>query len=69
MSSKSRLSFAQRAESHPNALTRQLFGIAERKKTNIVLSADLTTTDDLLKIADGACHLRNHTVASAGVLG
>lgn len=66
MSSQTGLTFAQRAEKHPHALTRRLFGIAERKQTNIVLSADLTTTDELLKIADGACHLRTTVVASAG---
>lgn len=55
MASQSHLSFAQRAANHPNQLTKRLFGIAERKKTNIVLSADLTTTADLLKIANGAC--------------
>lgn len=69
MASRIELTFAQRAEKHPNALTRQLFAIAERKQTNIVLSADLTSTDDLLKIADGACHPRTQGVASAGVLG
>lgn len=57
MASKSQLSFAQRA-SNAQGLTKKLFEIAESKKTNIVLSADLTTTDELLKIADGRCHQR-----------
>lgn len=52
MTSKSTLSFGQRALNHPNALVKRLFDIAERKKTNIVLSADLTTTKDLLDIAN-----------------
>ncbi|ETN37384.1 orotidine 5'-phosphate decarboxylase [Cyphellophora europaea CBS 101466] len=52
MSSKSKQSFAQRAKAHPNVLAKRLFEIAERKQTNIVLSADLTTTGELLKIAD-----------------
>ena len=68
MASKSQASFAQRA-SAATGLTRTLFEIAERKKTNIVLSADLTTTDELLKIANGRCHLRTMvTVTRAGVL-
>lgn len=53
MASKSHLPFAKRAANHGNQLTKRLFEIAERKQTNIVLSADLTTTADLLKIADG----------------
>jgi orotidine-5'-phosphate decarboxylase len=53
MASKSHLSFAERAANHTNPLTRRLFEIAEQKSTNIVLSADLTSTDELLKIADG----------------
>ncbi|KAK5058909.1 hypothetical protein LTR84_011173 [Exophiala bonariae] len=52
MTSKNTLSFGQRASNHPNALVKRLFQIAEQKKTNIVLSADLTTTKDLLEIAD-----------------
>lgn len=52
MASKSTLSFGQRATNHPNALVKRLFNIAEKKKTNIVLSADLTTTKDLLEIAN-----------------
>jgi hypothetical protein len=52
MASRSTLSFAQRATDHPNLLVKTLFGIAERKTTNVVLSADLTTTKELLAIAD-----------------
>ncbi|KAJ9615201.1 orotidine 5'-phosphate decarboxylase [Cladophialophora chaetospira] len=52
MPSMTTLSYAQRAEKHPNPLVKKLFGIAERKKTNLVLSADLTTTKELLEIAD-----------------
>jgi len=52
MASSSTLSYAERAKSHPNRLTKRLFGIAESKKTNITLSADLTTTKELLEIAN-----------------
>jgi orotidine-5'-phosphate decarboxylase len=52
MSSKSRLSFAERASKHQNPLAKKLFEIAERKKTNVVLSADLRTTKELLEIVD-----------------
>ncbi|EHY59480.1 orotidine 5'-phosphate decarboxylase [Exophiala dermatitidis] len=52
MASKSRQSYSQRAEEHSSPLMKKLFGIAETKKTNVVLSADLTTTKELLEIAD-----------------
>ena len=53
MSNKNGLSFSQRADEHPHLLVKKLFQVAERKQTNIVLSADLTTTKELLAIADG----------------
>jgi orotidine-5'-phosphate decarboxylase len=53
MATRSDLSYTQRSLQHPNPLARRLFRIAEKKETNIVLSADLTTTEELLKIADG----------------
>lgn len=56
MASKSTLSYAQRAAKHPNALVKRLFEIAERKKTNVVLSADLRNTKELLEIADSKSH-------------
>jgi hypothetical protein len=52
MSSKSHLSYAERSKSHLHPLARTLFSLAERKKTNIVLSADLTTSKELLDIAN-----------------
>jgi len=52
MASKSRLSFAKRAQQHRNPLVRQLFELAERKQSNVVLSADVTTTQELLDLAD-----------------
>jgi hypothetical protein len=58
MASKSTLTYAQRAARHPNPLVKKLFEIADRKKTNVVLSADLTTTKELLAIADSELPLR-----------
>ena len=52
MASQSTSSFAERSKRHAHPLARKLFNIAERKKSNVVLSADLTTTKDLLAIAD-----------------
>ena len=52
MSSNSQLSYGTRAGSHPNALVRRLFGIAETKRTNVTVSADVTTTKELLELAD-----------------
>ena len=52
MTSKSSLSYAARAERHDNPIAVKLFQIAEAKKSNVVISADLTTTDELLEIAD-----------------
>jgi orotidine-5'-phosphate decarboxylase len=56
MSSKSSLSYAERAKAHPNPLAKKLFEIAEAKKSNVVVSADLTTTKSLLDIADSTQH-------------
>jgi hypothetical protein len=53
MTTKSSASYGDRAKSHPNALARRLFEIAETKQTNITVSADLTTTRELLSIAEG----------------
>jgi hypothetical protein len=58
MASKSTLTYTQRAARHPNPLVKKLFEIADRKKTNVVLSADLTTTKELLAIADSELPLR-----------
>ncbi len=52
MSSKSHLPYATRATNHPNPLTAKLFSIAEAKKTNVTVSADVTTTAELLDLAD-----------------
>jgi hypothetical protein len=52
MSSKSQLTYTVRAESHPNPLARRLFQVAEAKKSNVTVSADVTTTKELLDLAD-----------------
>nr|P09463.1 RecName: Full=Orotidine 5'-phosphate decarboxylase; AltName: Full=OMP decarboxylase; Short=OMPDCase; Short=OMPdecase; AltName: Full=Uridine 5'-monophosphate synthase; Short=UMP synthase [Penicillium chrysogenum]CAA30835.1 pyrG polypeptide [Penicillium chrysogenum] len=52
MSSKSQLTYTARAQSHPNPLARKLFQVAEEKKSNVTVSADVTTTKELLDLAD-----------------
>ncbi|KAI1917684.1 orotidine 5'-phosphate decarboxylase [Ophidiomyces ophidiicola] len=52
MASKSQMSYEQRAQNHPNPLARRLFQIATEKQSNIVVSADLTSTKELLNLAD-----------------
>ncbi|KAK2762649.1 hypothetical protein FQN54_000822 [Arachnomyces sp. PD_36] len=52
MSSKSHLTYSARAAKHPSALAKKLFAIAEEKKTNVTISADVTTTKELLDLAD-----------------
>ncbi|KAF3904912.1 hypothetical protein ABW20_dc0108447 [Dactylellina cionopaga] len=52
MASKSRISYGERAQEHPNPVARRLFEIAEAKKTNVVVSADVTTSQELLDLAD-----------------
>ncbi|KAJ5902704.1 hypothetical protein N7495_003232 [Penicillium taxi] len=52
MSSKSKLTYGARASSHPNPLARKLFQVAEAKKSNVTVSADVTTTKELLELAD-----------------
>lgn len=52
MTSKSHLPYSTRAANHPNPLTSKLFTIAEQKKTNVTVSADVTTSAELLDLAD-----------------
>ncbi|KAL4879052.1 Orotidine 5'-phosphate decarboxylase domain-containing protein [Aspergillus karnatakaensis] len=52
MSSKSHLPYSTRALNHPNPLTKKLFTIAEEKKSNVTVSADVTTSAELLDLAD-----------------
>lgn len=55
MTSKSNVSYAERARRHDNPVVKKLFDIAETKRSNLVLSADLTTTRELLELADSGC--------------
>lgn len=52
MSSRSQLTYGTRASNHPNPLARKLFQVAEAKKSNVTVSADVTTTRELLDLAD-----------------
>lgn len=52
MSSRSQLTYGARASNHPNPLARKLFQVAEAKKSNVTVSADVTTTRELLDLAD-----------------
>lgn len=52
MSSRSHLPYSERAKQHPNALAKRLFQIAAEKQSNVVVSADLTTTKELVELAD-----------------
>ncbi|KAK6507473.1 orotidine 5'-phosphate decarboxylase [Arthrobotrys musiformis] len=52
MSSKSQLSYGERAKQHPHPVARKLFEIAEAKQTNVVVSADVTRAGELLDLAD-----------------
>jgi hypothetical protein len=52
MSSSSKQTYSVRAKNHPNHLVRKLFEVAEAKKTNVTVSADVTTTKELLDLAD-----------------
>ncbi|CAG9977998.1 unnamed protein product [Clonostachys byssicola] len=52
MASKSTLPYHARAASHQHPVARKLFHIAEQKKSNLIISADFSDTDGLLKCAD-----------------
>lgn len=56
MSSKSQVTYGVRASNHPNPLARKLFQVAEAKKSNLTVSADVTTTKELLDLADRMRH-------------
>lgn len=52
MASLSALPYETRASKHRNPLARKLFQIALEKKSNVVVSADVTTSKELLDLAD-----------------
>ena len=60
MSSRSQLTYRARATNHPNPLARKLFEVAEAKKSNVTVSADVTTTKELLELADRKCRTQAH---------
>ncbi|KAM5469183.1 orotidine 5'-phosphate decarboxylase [Microsporum audouinii] len=52
MASRSQVPYGDRAKAHANPLARRLFEIAVQKQTNVVVSADVTTTSELLDLAE-----------------
>lgn len=52
MTSQSQLTYGERASKHSNAVVKKLFELAEAKRSNVIISADLTTTTELLDLAD-----------------
>lgn len=52
MASLTSRTYAQRAKGHPHALARQLLELMERKKTNLILSVDVTSKAALLRIVE-----------------
>ncbi|KAF5018783.1 hypothetical protein F66182_9233 [Fusarium sp. NRRL 66182] len=52
MASQSTKTYASRAAHHQHPVARRLFSLAEAKKSNLVVSADLTDTQSLLTCAD-----------------
>ncbi len=62
--SHQRLTYTARARYCNNALSKRLFLLMDEKKTNLALSADVTTSKDLLQIADRLgpeiCILKTH---------
>lgn len=64
MSSKSQLTYKDRASKHPNPLAKKLFEIAEAKQSNVTVSADVTNTKDLLDLADRTTPNLVHTPAN-----
>lgn len=53
MTSLSTLPYSERAARHPHPVARLFLETAEAKKSNLIVSADLMTSAELLKCADG----------------
>ena len=51
MTSRSTLTYAERAARHSHPVARMFLETAERKELNVIVSADLTTSAELLKCA------------------
>ena len=64
MSSLSRLSYGERASKHQHPVAKRLFETAEAKKSNLIVSADFTTTKDLLECADSKYQYLVHDYAT-----
>lgn len=64
MKQNTRLSFSARAELCNNALSKELFKLIEEKQSNLALSADVTKSEELLRLADQCgpyiCVLKTH---------
>ncbi|TPX33502.1 orotidine-5'-phosphate decarboxylase [Synchytrium microbalum] len=66
MASKTALkrSYADRASSHTNPLSKRLLTLMDDKRTNLCIAADVTTKKELLQLADaagpGICILKTH---------
>ena len=56
--SPAHLSYTERAQLSSNALTKRLLLLMDQKSTNLALSADVSTSAELLEVRD-VCH--NHT--------
>ena len=52
MTSRSSLTYAERATQHVHAVAKLFLETAERKQSNVVVSADLTTSHELLECAN-----------------
>lgn len=46
--------YAQRAQAHKHPLAKQLLELMERKRTNLALSVDVTSSKELLRIVEAA---------------
>lgn len=60
----SRIPYEKRAEGCKNAVAKRLFKLMASKKSNLAVAADVTTSAELLKIADATgphiCCLKTH---------
>jgi hypothetical protein len=64
MATKSSFSYTERAARTSHPLVKKLFEIAEAKKSNVTISADIRNTKDLLALADRKSSRSPHHVRS-----